>query len=140
MTRHLATYTRIFLDLDWQHVYSAIQEAYQHNKLEFALTATSALTRFELGVFGYLDNRGQWQEAQLLLETCHQKCTPILKPLQKAAILITLGAIENRLAQHQASERHLQESLQLLNSLPASIEISWHQTLLYSVFSRLSAM
>lgn len=120
-----------FLDADWQNVSHFMQWAYEQQRWQPLIEGVEGLTHHNLGVVGFMDARGHWNAVRALLAHALEGANALNDPFLKASILTKLGAYAFRLADFEAAEEYLQQSLSLLNPLPSSLEVVLERSHLY---------
>lgn len=123
------------LDLEWQNIESALEWAYNNHEWQILIDGVTGLTDIHLGVIGFMDSRGHWDEARTLLKRALEGVTDDTST--KASVLSKLGAFAFRQADFERASEYLRESLSLFNTLPRSPKIIVEQTHVYEFMIRL---
>jgi len=124
------------LDVEWQNVVGVLRWANTHQEQELFIQGVLTLTHQFLGVAGFMDARGYWQEArQLLALTLEDDYKPM--PLEKAQLLSNLGTYALRLGSFDSAESYLQQAQDLLEQQPSQPEIALQRSTVFELRSQL---
>ena len=124
-----------WLDLEWPNIAAALSWAHQQALAETLQRGIDGVTHVYLGVAGYLEARGHWQDAQQMLQWVQQ--TAEKETLLEATTLFKLGAFSFRLAQYDRAHTYLTTCKQIADSLPASAETAWLRAYMSEFMARL---
>ncbi|MCB9151338.1 MAG: tetratricopeptide repeat protein [Caldilineaceae bacterium] len=108
------------ISLEWENIVDIVNWGAQHEATEEFVLILEALTIPNVGVVGFLDGRGYWQQAYGWLDQALEIAET--DPPLYARMHFKRGLFALRLAATEEAERHLQQSLQLLGRLAESEE------------------
>ncbi|KAA3663920.1 MAG: hypothetical protein DWQ04_08340 [Chloroflexi bacterium] len=126
------------LDLEWQHVTGSLAWAHDNKAWEFLLMGTQALTKHELGIVGFMDARGHWNEARKLLNWALKAAETNGDPLIQARLNGRLAAFALKQADQETAVSHLTTAANLLDPLPSSFETDSERAFLCDYQHRLA--
>jgi tetratricopeptide (TPR) repeat protein/tRNA A-37 threonylcarbamoyl transferase component Bud32/transcriptional regulator with XRE-family HTH domain len=106
------------LDREWPHVAAALRRYREKGAWDRVYEDVMALTAVHLGAAGFLEARGYWQEATTLLAQLLDSSAAAEKGIQ-AALRYKLALFAFRQADEATAEAQLQQTLSLLDDLPA---------------------
>lgn len=124
-----------WLDLEWPNIAAALSWAHHQAMPETLQRGVEGVTQVYLGVVGYLEARGHWQDAHEILQWVQQ--TAEKESFLEATTLFKLGAFSFRLAQYEQARAYLQASKKIADKLPASSETAWLRAYMSEFMSRL---
>lgn len=125
------------LELEWQNIAHAMQWAYSNQFWQPLLDATQGLTAANLGVMGFMDARGHWNDAKELLEKALEGAQALNNRQAEAQLLSKMGAYAFRQSDRATAEQHLLASLAILEQLPPSEALILEHTHCYEFLARL---
>jgi tetratricopeptide (TPR) repeat protein len=127
------------LDLEWQNMMGAFKWAYENKDWKSLVQGALGLTRYELGVVGFMDARGHWREAQQLLNWALEGDSILNDPLVKATLNTNLAAFTVRLADFNAAETHLNSAQEIIGSLQdRKPQVAVQSAIVYELRSQLA--
>ncbi|MGB0386352.1 MAG: NB-ARC domain-containing protein [Ardenticatenaceae bacterium] len=125
------------LDLEWQNIDHAMQWAYSNQLWPPLVDGVQGLTAPNLGVMGFMDARGHWNNVRELLKKALKGAQTLNDAPAEAAMLTKMGAFAFRQADFKPAEQDLTQSLSILEQLAESEEIMLHRTHCYEFLARL---
>ena len=111
------------LDLEWQHIIGSMAWAHQNQAWDILLMGAQALTKNELGIIGFMDARGHWNEARDLLTMALEAAEKGGDALVQACLHGRFAAFALKQADRETAVSHLTTATSLLEELPNTLEV-----------------
>ncbi|MGB0388293.1 MAG: NB-ARC domain-containing protein [Ardenticatenaceae bacterium] len=125
------------LDVELQNILTFLPCAYENQEWRILVDGVQGLTRYHLGVVGFMDARGHWNQATQLLEQALEGARSLHDPLLEASILTKLAAFAFRRADFERAKPHLDASHAILSRLAYSAEVLLQRAYMYEFMSRI---
>lgn len=119
------------LDAEWENVVGALRWAWQQRAWRQVLTGVHGLTYSNLGVVGFMDARGYWQQARELLSWGLQAARALDDHHAHAEMRTKQAAFAFRQGDLPEAKRYLGEAAKLLDKSPLTQETVGHWALFY---------
>ena len=126
------------IDLDWENIEDALNYAEEHNEWETFIDTFQKLTFIRLGVVGFLDARGYWQNALLLADKCLNALSMQASRLTKGTLELKKGAFALKLNQFEKADELLDDSLHSLKRLENDEDVFIHLAYIHDFLSQLN--
>ena len=126
------------LDRDWDNILASLNWSLEKGEWSLFLKGLKGVTRIRLGVVGYMDARGYWKQAMTWLQAALNQSVADEGSILQATLHLKAGAFALRQSLFESAEKHLGESLSILDQLPESTAVDARRAYAYDFMAELT--